>query len=148
MKRIWLFTILLLWSGSCFPNLGCTAPTQPWAETNLQMGHNKYDEVVDKLAELTYQANLNEADRVVRECDDADSRSEALVKMSDEYHKISYLQIQGGRASECLRNCYQWVHGQRGILNILFEDILKAKERSDEKDKIPTSQPVDQSDAI
>jgi len=123
--------------------IGCTRQTQPWAEQNLLLGHEKYTEVVKKLADYTYQGALNDANRVITSDIGSEERSKALINMSDTYHNVSYLEIQAGRASEMLRNTYQWVHSQRGILNILWEDLQEAnkrvKDKNEDKAPIPDS---------
>jgi len=137
VKNIYVFMFILALL------VGCTAPTQPWAEKNIKMGQAQYAGVVNDLANIAYQRTLDEADRLVREKEDPAARSAAVVKMSDEYHKISYEEIEAAKAAELLRNSYEWIHAQRGILNILFEDIGKAIKQSDENDKIPVSQPAE-----
>ena len=113
--------------------LGCTAPTQPWAEKNLQIGQDKYDEVVKSLADISYQSALDTADNIVRVSENGEERSNALIKMSDKYHQVSYLEVQAGRAGELIRNGREWVHSQRGVLNILWEDIQEATKRVEDK---------------
>ena len=133
MKKLLILLCVLMCYGELSCLIGCTSPTQPWAERSLQLGQDKIEANATKLADLAYQKTLDEADRVIKESDDPKIRAAALQKLSNTYHKISFSEIQIGRAGELLRNTYEWVHSQRGFLSILWEDWQKASERIENK---------------
>lgn len=122
---------------------GCTSPTQPAAERDLQVAARQFNTITYDLAlKAKYNAMMN-ALQVVRTSEDAAAREKAVLAMSDQYQEVEFLLVQAERAQGLLRSGREWVRAQRGIFTVLLEDFKEAKKRADAKaPPAPTTVPL------
>ena len=130
--------ICILVSSLILLSVSCTAPTQPSAERDLQVASHQFNTITFDLAMRAKYSAMVDALRVVKTSENAEEREAALIAMSDIYSEVEFLLVQAERAQSLLRNGRQWVRSQRGIFNVLVEDIKEAKVRADAKDKLST----------
>lgn len=130
MKKRIALTMLLV--PILFLYTGCTSPTQPVADESLRIAQQQFRTIVDDLATLGKQAALDEAYKEVTGNEgNSEARGNALIKMSDRYEDISWLEVQAERAQGLLRDGREWVQAQRGIFDVLVDDWTRAKEAVD-----------------
>lgn len=116
-------------------SFGCTSPTQPSAERDLQVAAKQFDSIAFDLAiRVKYNAMKN-ALAVIKTSSDPAEKEKALIAMSDTYQEVEFLLIQAERAQGLLRSGREWVRAQRGIFDVLIEEGKEAKRRADAKEK-------------
>lgn len=117
---------------------GCTSPTQRIAERAFTIAMHYDATIVDDLSTLAKQQAL---DASAREIDlafndkNVDKAKLSATNLANTWEKIGFLQIQNERKRALFRIGQQYVLEQRGILNILFEEAVQAKQNSDNKAK-------------
>lgn len=111
--------------------VGCTAPTQPWADENARLASQQFYTITDDLA-LTakYQALMRALDRIA-EASTPEEKKAIVLEMSDVYQDISFLEVESEKAQGRLRAARRWIHAQRGIGNVLMEEWEEARNRAD-----------------
>ena len=116
--------------------VGCTSPTQPYADKSLQLASQQYRTIVTDLAVMSKQSALDSAYAVITTEQDPTKRGEALIQMSDIYQKVSWLEVQAERSAGLLRNGREWVLSQKGIFNVLVEDWKKSSDNAELNKKV------------
>ena len=112
--------------------IGCTAPTLPSAERDLQVASRHLGSVTYELAYLAKFNAMMNARQIIKTSDDPGVRETALITALDAYSDIEYYLVQAERAQGLLRSGREWVRAQRGFLSNLVEDAKEAKKRADE----------------
>lgn len=122
MKKLIALSFILI-----LVTTGCTSPTQRPAERDLQVAAKQFDTITYDLAvKAKYGAMMN-ALGVIRTSGDPEERQKAVVTMSDAYSDVEYLLIQAERAQGLLRSGREWVRAQRGIFDVVMQDMKKAQ---------------------
>lgn len=115
--------------------VGCTSPTQPPAERDLQVAAAQFNTITYDLAiRVKYNAMMRSLD-IIKTSNDPAVREKALLDMSDAYADVEYLLVQAERAQGLLRSGREWVRAQRGIFDVLISDAKEAMARVDAKQK-------------
>ncbi len=130
--------------------LGCTSPTQRLAAEALTRGVAHTHNIVYDLANEAKQAATDAADDGVRQAvrdavtaanngdvpgiQEAEDRAAAIAnKAFNKCNRINWLQIQWERARAYIRLGQTYVWSQKGVFDITFEELKKAKQQSDQK---------------
>lgn len=107
--------------------VGCTPPTQPAAERDLQVAAQQFDTITYDLAAQAKYAAKKKAIDTVKASNDPVEREAAVKELSKTYANVEFLRIQAERAQGLLRSGREWVRAQRGIFDVVLEDIKAAK---------------------
>lgn len=120
--------------------IGCTSPTQPSAERDLQVASEKFDTIVYDMALRAKRAEIRRVISIIQESNDPKEREKAVVEMSDTYAEVEFLLIQAERAQGLMRSGREWVRAQRGVFSVLFEEYKESKARAEAKAKVEAQQ--------
>jgi hypothetical protein len=106
---------------------GCTAPTQPSAERDLQVAQKQFATITYDLAMKAKYAEFMRAYDLVQTSQDPNERAQAVQQMSNAYTDIEFLLVEAEKAKGLLREGREWVRAQRGVFNVLIEKWSDAK---------------------
>ena len=113
--------------------IGCTSPTQRFAERSLQLGVTQQHSVYYDMSRIARQEILNNgAAAVVVAADNQDATAaQAVVKdVFDKMGDVDKLNIQWERARALVRIGQQFVWSQQGILDIMKKEFDTASKRA------------------
>jgi len=142
MKKINRIVILSVMFVLAFS--GCTKPTQPIAAQAIQRGMHHTDSIVDDLARMSKQAAVDKAVLDVKNAKTPEESQKAVEKLATTFEKVGWLLVQYERGRNLTLIGERFIWEQKGIFDIVIDDITKAKDNVDGKN--PTTQPVTRAD--
>lgn len=122
MKR---FSIAIL-AACLLAAWGCTPPMQPIAAQSLSRFQASNSQHINDLAMLAKQQVVNSAVQVAA----TQPASVAIEYTANEMEKVSWLQVQAERNNARLLLVKEFVDSRRGILNIWWDDLKVAWDKS------------------
>ncbi len=133
MKRLLIIPVILF-------VLGCTSPTQRIAVDAMHVAMQQDANIVHDLSTIAWQQSLDlsalEVEDAVKS-GDVNKAKIALIKFSDNLSTVSFLRVENEKNRALFRIAQQFIFGQRGILDIVIEDLTQAKKNSDAKNPAP-----------
>jgi hypothetical protein len=120
---------------------GCTAPTQPIAVQALDIGTKQAHNVFYDMSRIARQNVLDrggDAAQSAAEAGDAQAARQAVKDTFDSMNTIDWLHIQWERSRAFIRIGQQYVWEQKGIANLMAEEIQKAMDDAEKNREEPT----------
>ncbi len=117
---------------------GCTRPTQVLAEESQRRGVQAVNENFNDLSLLAKQYVVNTAVAKARSAafaGNADDAQLAVQFLANEWDKLYSLAIKHERANVYLRNAKRYIWEQQGVLNILWDELQRARQVIKERDE-------------
>lgn len=125
MKRFLTLTVLALLAG-------CTDPTQPFARTANRDAMVTDDQIVLDLSRATKQAALEKYAIMAQH-----NPSDAVVGLTNELEKVSWLLVQHERNRARKLLVGLWIAQQEGVADLWYNDLKGAI-----KDTAPATEPA------